>query len=141
MEFLEFHVKDSKSAEEFARKVNGFEAKSVYLESKDYHLSFRWNLAAARCRRSKVKRWYWHLRHRLWRLFKAATCGYHHRFMTYNAEAQIDAYIYKPWTLVLRDDHGYITVREGDLEKIYSKLEVSVDHETKYIWVTVPREW
>lgn len=139
--YSEFHVKDSKSAEEFAKKIDGFEAKSIYLESKDYHLSFSWNLAAAVFRRSKVKRWYWHLRHKLWRLFNLATCRYHTFFMTYNVSEQINAYIYKPWRLVLCDDHHYITVREGDLEKVYRKLEVYVDHDTKYIWVKIPGEW
>ena len=132
MEELTFHVKDLKSAEELAEELNGFEAKSIYLYSKEAVISNSWDAIIARFTQNKILRCA-----RLLKLYwNKIVSRYHTVFMTYNVHKQITAYLYGEWQVAVDDGRGMV-LRKGELEKIYRKLEVDVEEDTRHIWIWV----
>ena len=134
MSDVELSVRSERDARKLAEILNGFEAKSVWIYSKDEFLlrSCLWFFKNAILRYKP----YHALRYLYHKLFNRVRQIFH----TYNVKQNVIAYVYPPWRILVTDPLGYNYFYIGGLERIYQKLEANVVPDAKEIEVIV-REW
>ena len=112
------HVRTVRDVAVLKKLLDGFEAKSVYIGSKDEFCKAEhlWLYPLATTRYKPMI---------LYRYFKCRLKKFHQVLLTYNVNCGIHAFIYRPWRVTVRDYGGYY-VHSGSLERIYKKLKVQL---------------
>ena len=131
MKQIEIYVKTVKDIARLKKLLESQEWKSFYIYSVSYHCgedSLLYFLSVATLK-GKLKFLWEYIKCRL------SLIGCRQVFFAYNVKCQVYAYVFKPWTIALRDYGGYNYVYRGWVEKAYWKPSVELaGHE---IWVEV----
>lgn len=131
MSIITIHVKTLKDVARLKKLLDGFEAKSVFIYSKEeYCKSEHLSIFSEAMLRYKPILLLDYIKCRYFKRF-------HQVFHTYNVKYNILAFICKPWRIVITDGI-YRWLYHGRLEKIYQKLKVEVYNHEIYVVVD---EW
>ena len=137
---VEVHVRSPEDARRLVEALDGYEAKSVYIASAPYYC-YQWTPHGLVAEVAPWPRKLIPLSMFLACVARARLRGLRQVFYAYSPRWEevpgVFAFFYKPWKAAVVADYGYTRIEIGAMEKIYAKLNVDVDQESKTVFIIV----